>query len=49
MQDKLIKELNSHLQGVIMGENEMTKLKEKVKDYRLTVLINNTLLNSRRT
>ena len=44
MNENLIKVLNSHLQGVIMGENEMIKLKEKVKDYRLKVLIDNTLL-----
>lgn len=44
MDENLIKVLNSHLQGVIMGENEMIKLKEKVKDYRLKVLIDNTLL-----
>lgn len=44
MDENLIKVLNSHLQGVIMGENEMIKLKEKVKDYRLKALIDNTLL-----
>lgn len=44
MNENLVKILNSHLQGVIMGENEMIKLKEKAVDYNLKVLIDNTLI-----
>lgn len=35
MEEKTLKELNSQLEGVIMGENEIIKLIEKAKDYKV--------------
>ena len=36
MKEKVLKELNSELEGVIMGENQIIKLLEKAKDYKVT-------------
>ncbi|MDV4150971.1 DUF2383 domain-containing protein [Clostridium sp. AL.422] len=43
MEEKVLKELNSQLEGVIMGENEIIKLLEKAKDYKIIELLDNTL------
>lgn len=43
MNDSNIKELNSQLEGIIMGENEFIKLKEKTKNYNLLELLDDTL------
>lgn len=43
MQDKVLKELNKELEGVIMGENQIIKLLEKAKDYKVIELLDNTL------
>lgn len=43
MEEKTLKELNSELEGVIMGENEIIKLLEKAKDYKVIELLDNTL------
>ncbi|MGG7212815.1 DUF2383 domain-containing protein [Clostridium nigeriense] len=43
MKEKTVKELNSQLEGVIMGENEIKKLLEKAKDYKVIELLDNTL------
>ncbi|MBE6052354.1 MAG: DUF2383 domain-containing protein [Clostridium sartagoforme] len=43
MNEYIIKELNSELEGVIMGENEITKLLEKAKDYKVIDLLDTTL------
>lgn len=43
MIENTIKELNTQLEGVIMGENAMSNLKDKAKDYKLIEVIDNTL------
>ena len=43
MEEKTLKELNSQLEGVIMGENEIIKLLEKARDYKVIELLDNTL------
>lgn len=43
MKDKVLKELNKELEGVIMGENQVMKLLEKAKDYKVIELLDNTL------
>ena len=43
MKEKVLKELNSELEGVIMGENQIIKLLEKAKDYKVIELLDNTL------
>ena len=43
MEDKVIKELNKELQGVIMGENETMKLLEKANDSKVIELLKSTL------
>lgn len=43
MIENTLKELNTQLEGVIMGENAMSNLKDKAKDYRLIELIDKTL------
>ena len=43
MIENTLKELNTQLEGVIMGENAMSNLKDKAKDYKLIELIDNTL------
>ena len=43
MEDKVLKELNKELQGVIMGENETMKLLEKANDSKVIELLKSTL------
>lgn len=43
MESKKVKELNSQLEGVIMGEKEFIKLIEKAKDEKLVELLNNNI------
>ena len=43
MKEIILKELNKELQGIIMGENEIIKLIEKAKDYKVIELLDNTL------
>ena len=43
MEDKVLKELNKELQGVIMGENETMKLLEKANDNKVIELLKSTL------
>lgn len=43
MEKTALRELNSQLAGLIMGENEIIKLLEKAKDYRLIEILDNTL------
>lgn len=43
MEEKVLKKLNSELEGVIMGEKEIIKLLEKAKDYKVIELVDNTL------
>ena len=43
MIENTLKELNTQLEGVIMGENAMSNLKDKAKDYKLIELIDDTL------
>lgn len=43
MESSKVKELNSQLEGVIMGEKEFVKLIEKAKDEKLVNLLNNNM------
>ena len=43
MNEKILRELNKELQGVIMGQNEIMKLVEKAKDYKIIELLDTTL------
>ena len=43
MKEYIIEQLNSELEGVIMGENETTKLLEKAKDEKIIDLLDKTL------
>lgn len=43
MIENTIKELNTQLQGVIMGENAISSLKDKAKDYKIIELLDKTL------
>lgn len=43
MESSKVKELNSQLEGVIMGEKEFIKLIEKAKDEKLVNLLNNNM------
>lgn len=43
MESSKVKELNSQLEGVIMGEKEFVKLIEKAKDENLVKLLNNNM------
>ena len=43
MIENTLKELNTQLQGVIMGENAISNLKDKAKDYKLIELLDKTL------
>ena len=42
--NKNIKELNKELEGIIMGENEIAKLKEKAMDYKVIELLDKVLV-----
>ena len=46
MKEKVLKELNKDIQGIIMGENEIMKLVEKAKDFKIIELLNTTLVIS---
>lgn len=39
-----IKELNKELEGIIMGENEIARLKERAKDYKVIELLDKVLI-----
>ena len=43
MIENTLKELNTQLEGVIMGENAISNLKDKAKDYKLIELLDKTL------
>ena len=43
MNEKVLKELNKELQGVIMGQKEIMKLVEIAKDYKIIDLLDTTL------
>lgn len=43
MESSKVKELNSQLEGAIMGEKEFVKLIEKAKDEKLVELLNNNM------
>lgn len=43
-----IKQLNSHLEGVIMGEKEILKLKEKAQDHKVVDLLDEILKTIRK-
>ncbi|WP_291649640.1 hypothetical protein [Clostridium sp.] len=42
--NKDINELNKELEGIIMGENEIAKLKEKAIDYKVIELLDKVLI-----
>ncbi|KLE15960.1 hypothetical protein [Clostridium sp. C8] len=44
MHDENIKVLNKELEGIIMGENEIAKLKEKAVDYKVIELLDKVLV-----
>lgn len=44
MHDENIKVLNKELEGIIMGENEIAKLKEKAVDYKVIELLDKVLI-----
>lgn len=43
MEENVLKSLNKELEGVIMGVNEVIKLKDKAKDCKIKELLDNTL------
>lgn len=42
--NKNIKELNKELEGIIMGENEIAKLKDKAMDYEVIEFLDKVLI-----
>lgn len=42
--NKNIKELNKELEGIIMGENEIAKLKDKAMDYKVIEFLDKVLI-----
>ncbi|MDI9218828.1 hypothetical protein [Clostridium tertium] len=42
--NKKLKELNKELEGIIMGENEIARLKERATDYKVIELLDKVLI-----